>query len=82
MGENLSLAENDVENKEIIFPSVLEYLSAFEQSSQFNEVLSQREKELAREINKRYETNYCRFIFSRANRHHCGSFGRRPPWVG
>ncbi|KKQ18716.1 MAG: hypothetical protein US31_C0002G0061 [Berkelbacteria bacterium GW2011_GWA1_36_9] len=47
MGENLSLAENDVENKEIIFPSVLEYLSAFEQSSQFNEVLSQREKELA-----------------------------------
>lgn len=44
MGENLSPVEQ-TENKKI-YPSVAEYLSAFEESAQFNEALSQRKKEL------------------------------------
>lgn len=47
MSEILSVAENDVEKKEQIYPSIAEYLSAFEESPQFNEALSQRKKELA-----------------------------------
>ena len=40
-------AEESQEKKEKIYPSVSEYLSAFEESNQFEEALSEREKELS-----------------------------------
>ncbi|MFA6492782.1 MAG: hypothetical protein WCV58_01445 [Patescibacteria group bacterium] len=46
MGENLTIPEDSVEENENIYPSVSEYLSAFEQSSQFDEAIAQRERDL------------------------------------
>lgn len=49
MGEILSNSEASIEKKEKVYPSVSEYLSAFEESPQFNEALTQREEKLRAE---------------------------------
>ncbi len=49
MSETISIPEESTEKKEKIYYSVSEYLSAFEESPEFNEVLVEREKQLSKE---------------------------------
>ena len=49
MGEGLTITEDSIEKKEKIYSSISEYLSAFEESPEFDEVLVEREKYLKKE---------------------------------
>ena len=49
MSETISIPEDSVEQKEIVYSSISEYLSAFEESEQFDKALSQRENDLKSE---------------------------------